>query len=224
MIECRVFPDLEADDTELLARLRVLPSSVISDSMERIGSVRGVSAVTRSVRLGRRRMVGHALTVRTAHGDNLVVHQALELVRPGRVLVIDAGGEPDRAIVGEIMCTYAMSRSAAGIVVGGAIRDFAELAAGELPVFAAGIISQGPYKNGPGSIGGVVAVGGQVVSNGDIVIGDADGVIVLPRENAARIAAMAEARRGDEIRTLRAIRSGSYEPTWLKDSVKPVYT
>jgi regulator of RNase E activity RraA len=219
---CRVHAEFTHDDPALLARFAGLATSLVSDSMDRVGGVRGVRPITGSVRSGTRRMVGHALTVQTAHGDNLAVHQALEMLVPGRVLLVDAGGADDRAIVGEIMCSYARSRGAAGVVIDGAVRDSAELAAGDLPVFASAVAHQGPYKNGPGAIGGPICVGGTGARAGDIVVGDADGVVIVPRERAHEVAALAEHRGRSEEQTLREIREGTYRPAWLAEAIRLV--
>lgn len=183
--------------------------------MDRTGGVLGVLPVTQTVRAGQVRMVGSALTVQTAHGDNLAVHQALEQLQPGQVLVVAAGGHLDRAIVGEIMCSYATQRGAAGVVVDGAIRDSAQLAAAALPVFAAGLSHQGPYKNGPGTVGKPVCVGGTLVHDGDLVVGDADGVVVVvPQTSAVEVSHRAQAREADKQRILDSIRHGIYSSAY----------
>jgi regulator of RNase E activity RraA len=104
------------------------------------------------------------------------------------VLVVDGGGALDRAVLGEIMARYAAARGLAALVVDGAVRDVEGLAGGALPVFARGVNHLGPYKDGPGEIGGPVHAGGTVVRAGDVVVGDADGVVVIPRAYAAKIA------------------------------------
>ena len=126
------------------------------------------------------RLVGTAFTVRTRPGDNLAIHKALELVGPGDVIVVDGGGDESRALVGEIMKNIAEHRGAAGYVIDGAIRDVAAFAASDFPCFARAVIHRGPYKSGPGEINVPVSIGGSVVSPGDIVVGDEDGVLSFP--------------------------------------------
>ena len=97
-------------------------------------------------------MLGTAFTVRTRPGDNLAIHQALELVGPGDVIVVDGGGDETRALVGEIMKTIAQYRGAAGYVIDGAIRDADAIADDDFPCFARAAIHRGPYKSGPGEV------------------------------------------------------------------------
>src|SRR5713101_3199391 len=98
------------------------------------------------------KLAGPAFTVKTAPGDNLLVHKALDTARPGDVIVVDAGGFADQAIIGELMMSRARQRGIAGIVIWGAIRDSAEIGAGSYPVYACGVTHRGPYKDGPGEI------------------------------------------------------------------------
>jgi regulator of RNase E activity RraA len=168
-------------------------------------------------------MVGPALTVKVAPGDNLALHQAMELVTPGEVVVVDAGGATDRAIAGEILCRLAWRRGAIGMVVDGAVRDTAAM--GELPfsLFGRASIHLGPYKNGPGEIRGSVSAGGTVVYSGDIVVGDSDGVVVVPLPRAEAVAAAAESKADDERQTLAQIEDGTYRADWLRKAVELIW-
>lgn len=222
MIDCPVFPAFRQEDPELLARFGDVATSLISDSMNRIGGADGLIPFTCCVQRGAKRMVGQALTVQTARGDNLIVHQALEMLRPHHILAVDAGGSLDRAIVGEIMCSYAEAQGAAGVVIDGAIRDSGALYNCDIPVFAAGRNHQGPYKNGPGSIGGTVVLGGSIVCAGDVIVGDADGVVIVPLAHALKIVESAEAQGIAETQTLCEIRNGSYRNDWLPQMVNVV--
>ena len=161
-------------------------------------------------------MVGTALTVRTAPGDNLAIHQALELVRPGDVIVVDGGGDVSRALVGEIMVTVAQHRKAAGYVIDGAVRDAGALARGAFPCFARGAIHRGPYKNGPGEINVPVTVGGLVIEPGDIVVGAEDGVVAFPQAIAAELLEAVRAQEAREAETLLSIREGRYKGSYGK--------
>jgi RraA family protein len=155
-------------------------------------------------------MVGTALTMRTCMGDNLAIHQALELLRPGDVIVVDGGGDVSRALIGEIMMTIAQSRGAAGYVIDGAIRDAAMIAQSDFPCFARAAIHRGPYKNGPGEINVPVNVGGLVVMPGDIVVGDADGVVAFPQNEAGALLQAVRAQEEREAEILLSIREGRY--------------
>ncbi len=129
-------------------------------------------------------LVGVAFTVKTRPGDNLAIHKALELVGPGDVIVVDGGGDESRALVGEIMKTIAQWRGAEGYVIDGAIRDVGAIAADTYPFFARAAMHRGPYKSGPGEINVPVSIGGSVISPGDIVVGDEDGIVSFPQSIA----------------------------------------
>ncbi|MDP9460207.1 MAG: dimethylmenaquinone methyltransferase [Actinomycetota bacterium] len=216
MSTCRLHRRGPRPEPGLLERCRELPTSILSDSMERVGGLRGLHAVP-----GARwpRVAGPALTVRTRPGDNLVVHRALDLGESGDVLVVDAGGYLERAIIGEIMGRYAVTRGLAALVVDGAVRDAEGLAAGPIPVFALGINHLGPYKDGPGEIHGPVSVGGTVVRSGDVVVGDGDGVVVVPHERAAEVAALGATRLRSEEEQFAQIVAGTLDRSWVLQSL-----
>ncbi len=216
MSTCRLHPSGPWADPAVLEQCRELPTSILSDSQERVGGVRGVHWVP-----GGRwpRFAGPALTVRTRPGDNLVVHRALDLAQPGEVLVVDAGGYLERAILGEIMGRYAVTRGLAALVVDGAVRDAEGLAAGPIPVFSLGINHLGPYKDGPCEIHGPVSVGGTVVRSGDVVVGDGDGVVVIPHERAAEVAALGAARLRSEEEQFAQIAAGTLDRSWVLQSL-----
>lgn len=211
-------------DDALLSRFRQLYTPAVSDCLERTHGAVGLSAVGNCLsEIGNATMAGPALTVRTRPGDNLVVHKALDLARPGDVLVIDARGEITNAIMGELMCTYARERGIAGIVLDGAVRDFNALSAGIIPVFARGVSHLGPYKSGPGEIHGSIQVGGVVVNDGDIIVGDADGIVVVPRRRAEATATAAEAVVANEQGHAEAIRKGTWDRTWIDAALEIVH-
>lgn len=196
---------------DLIEGFRNAPTSIISDNLARLPGAVGLKPYHRSGRL-----IGAAFTVRTRPGDNLAIHRALELVGPGDVVVVDGGGDETRALVGEIMKNIAQWRKAEGYVIDGAIRDVAAFAADDFPCFARAVIHRGPYKNGPGEINVPVAIGGSVISPGDIVVGDEDGVVSFPAAGAAALleAVRVQIRREDD--TLKAIREGRYQGAYGK--------
>lgn len=185
----RIFTKVERADPSLVEAFRDIPSSNIGDMMNRLYCMReGINRIGNPVR----QLLGTAFTVKVPDGDNAFIHKALDLAEPGDVLVIDGNGCTSRSLMGEIMFTYAKNKGLAGIVVDGAIRDSDALREDvDLPVYAAAITPQGPYKNGPGEINVPVACGGQVVFPGDILVGDADGVCVIRKEEAPKITALA---------------------------------
>ena len=113
-----------------------------------------------------------------------MLHKALELAQPGDVIVVDAQGDLSNAITGEIMMTQAAMSGVAGVVVDGAIRDSEAMRDLDMPVYAAGVTPKGPYKDGPGEINVPVTCGGVVVNPGDIVVGDADGIVIISPQDA----------------------------------------
>jgi regulator of RNase E activity RraA len=203
---------------ELVTTLRGLPTPVISDQMNRTGALRGVRPLPGTPL--EPRLAGPALTVKTRPGDNLVVHKAIDLARPGDVLVIDAGGDDERAVMGEIVYRYAVSRGIAGFVIGGAVRDAREIGEGRRPVFASGISHLGPYKSGPGEIGGPISVGGTAVRSGDLVVGDFDGVVVIPAELAEAVAAAGPAQLEKEEAQLASADAGELDRSWIDETLE----
>lgn len=217
MSECLVFSEVRRPAPDVLTRLLALPTAALSDSMRRFSGAPGLQPVARGS--AHARMVGPALTVRTPPGDNLVVHKAVDLARPGDILVVDAGGHVDRAIVGELLCSYAKSRGIAGIVIDGAVRDVEDLGSLGLPVFARAVSHLGPYKNGPGEIRGPINLGGTAVSQGDLIVGDADGIVVLPTWSCDVVIAKAEALVEREAEAVRAIAVGRWDRSWLDSAL-----
>jgi len=186
-------------------------TAVISDNLDRLPGALGLRPFHNGGI-----MAGPAFTIRTAAGDNQVIHRALDAFSPGEVLVIDGGGDTTRALVGEIIAEIARSRGAAGIVIDGAIRDTAVLARSEFPVFARAAIHRGPYKNGPGQMGKPVSIGGMVVQPGDIVVGDEDGVVAFSPDVADDLIRAIRAQEAKEEAILRSVRDGSYKGAYAK--------
>ncbi len=198
-------------DKALLEGFRNAPTSIISDNLSRLPGALGLRPFHRGGQL-----LGTAFTVRTRCGDNLAIHKALELVGPGDVIVVDGGGDETRALVGEIMKSIAQWKGAAGYVIDGAIRDADAFAASDFPCFARAAIHRGPYKNGPGEINVPVSVGGMVVSPGDIVAGDLDGVVAFPQAAAAALLEGVKKQIAREDETLKSIREGRYQGSYGK--------
>lgn len=180
-------------DEALLARFRRLPAAIISDSMSRIAA-----GGARLRPVGKANFCGTALTVKTAPGDNLFPHKALDMARQGDVIVIDGGGELTNAILGERMIRLAEKVGLAGIVIYGAVRDLSELRQSSVPVFAAGVTHRGPYKHGPGEINFPIAIEGMVICPGDLIVGDDDGLICVPQNDLHEVCLEAERRDQQE--------------------------
>src|SRR5262245_38321388 len=157
---------------------------MLSDALGRWGNM---DPAISPVALGMR-CFGPAFTVRCWPADNLTVHRGVELAAPGDVLVIDGGSERDTALLGDILVYAARLRGVAGIVLQGLVRDSAALGAQGLPVFASGTTARGPVKETLGAIQAPMQCGGVLVRPGDLVAGDDDGVVVVPREQASGVA------------------------------------
>ena len=181
--------------------LRTIQVALISDQLHRNVGTGQLKKYDRSTGT----MAGTAVTVRVTHGDNLAVLRAFEYCRPGDVMVIDGGGDTEQAILGGIMSLYAAKIGLAGLVIDGAIRDVAEIREREFPMFARGHTHRGPYKDGPGEINVPVCIGGMTVMPGDIIIGDEDGVLAFPPEEAEALIAKAQAQKTKEEATIQAI-------------------
>lgn len=215
-IAFRILPSAPPPAADLVAALSEQASSHLTDSQ---GRARAISGVVRAMHRGGR-LCGPALTVRTTPGDNLLVHKAIDLARPGDVIVVDAGGALDCAIIGDLVTSYAATRRVAGFVIDGAIRDSEEIASRDLPVYARGITPRGPSKEGPGEINVPVSIGGTVVHPGDIVVGDADGVVIVPVADAQAALDAARALRAKEAVTLQKIAAGTLERGWIDEALK----
>ncbi|MGH8739292.1 MAG: RraA family protein [Burkholderiales bacterium] len=203
-------------DPRLVAEFAKMVTPHLSDSMERLYA--GGPQLRPMYKGGT--LAGPAFTVKTAPGDNLLVHKALDTARPGDVIVVDAGGFADHAIIGELMAARAKQRGIAGLVIWGAIRDSAELGAGSYPVFACAVTHRGPYKNGPGEINVPIAMGGMPVNPGDIIVGDADGLVAIPQDQAERILASAKSILEKETASMQQIQAGTVERGWVDKTLK----
>lgn len=218
-IGCQIIRDFPRPDPELVELFRDLPVANIDDNMERTAAVD--SAI---VPLGKGQLLGTAFTVRVAQGDNLMLHAAMDLAKPGDVILIDAGGFTERAIFGELMATYCKIRGVRGIVCDGAVRDAESLAAMEnFPVYAKAVTPNGPYKNGPGEINVPIVIGGKIVYPGDIVVGDSDGVLFIRPEHAVQLAEATRAVGQKEAAIMKNIlEKGTYIRPWVEDLLKKI--
>ncbi|WP_313066876.1 RraA family protein [Achromobacter animicus] len=196
---------------ELVDKFRQVPVANVSDCMSRMTAG---GARLRPMHDGTP-LAGPALTVRTRPGDNLLVHKALSLAQPGDVIVVDAGGDLTNAIIGEIMTTYAESRGIAGIIINGAIRDCGTIRRSAFSVYAAGVTHRGPYKDGPGEINCVVALDGMTIAPGDLILGDDDGLLAVPFDQAQAIFEAAAAKHDVETKMLADIAAGTLDTSWV---------
>jgi RraA family protein len=215
MLGLRILPVASRVAPELIAAFREVPVANVSDCMTRMSAAGArLRPLSRETRLS-----GSAITVKTRPGDNLMIHKALEIAQPGDVIVVDGGGDLTNALIGELMTTYALRRGLAGFVIDGAIRDLDVIAAGALPVFAAGVTHRGPYKDGPGEINVPIAIDGMVIHPGDLIIGDADGVLCVPQAEAASVLQAAQKKSQAEQLTLQQIAAGRLDTAWIDQTL-----
>ncbi len=190
---------------ELIAAYEGLPTANIGDATERLGLLdSGINALWPGARA-----VGRALTVWTRAGDNKALQEAVRVAEPGDIMVVNGEGDTSRALVGELIAERARARGVVGIVLDGAARDVEVLAEMGFPVWARAVTPAGPYKFGPGRIGVPIAVGGVVCRPGDLVVGDGDGVTVVPAEDASAVLAAAREVEAEEARRRASIRAAA---------------
>lgn len=199
--------DAPAPDAATLAAARALPTATLHEAGGKIGAL---PSPIKPIAPGMT-CTGPALTVHSPPGDNLWLHRALEIARPGDVMVVHCSGAYEHGYWGEIMATMALARGLAGLVIDGCVRDGRLLAGMGLPVFARGLCIRGTGKDF-GAIGWLnhpVWMGDVVVHAGDLVVGDDDGVVVLPQARAADIVAKGRQREADEAAILQRLQAGA---------------
>lgn len=207
----RIKKSWERIDPALVEAFRPLPVANVSDCMWRMDS--GGSNLHPMHRDGK--LAGPAFTLRMRPGDNLLLHKAIDMAAPGDVIVCDAGGDLTNSLFGELMLAHAIVRGVAGFVLNGAVRDCDALYERNLPVYAAGVTHRGPYKDGPGEIGFPIALGGMVIQPGDLVLGDADGVLAVPRAAAGEVLERTRAKLQAEEKQMAEILAGKVDRSWV---------
>lgn len=212
----RILSRTRAVAADVVSQFAALPVANVSDSMHRM-----TAAGPRLIRMHRDGVLaGPAVTVKARPGDNLMLHKAIDMAAPGDVIVVDAGGDLTNSLMGELMLFHAISRGVAGFVLNGAIRDADAIRDANLPVYAAGVTHRGPYKDGPGEINVPIALDGMVIEPGDLILGDADGVMCVPFDAAAQVLARAKAKHAAETRQLADIQAGKNDRAWVDESLR----
>ena len=214
----RIFTKRQMPDKTLIERLAQIPAANIADTMgrscamhPRIRLMSGFSGI----------FAGPALTVKARAGDNLFIHQALDMAEPGDVIVVSNEEDQRRSLMGEIMFTYAMNqRRLGGLVLDGPVRDVDALRAMPLPVYATGSTPGGPYKEGPGEINVPIACGGVSVNPGDIILGDLDGIIVIPQKDAQAVLEAAEELHKADAAKVLAAQNGTANRAWVMKTLE----
>lgn len=207
----RIRLDFPRPPLALMQALAHFPTPDISDLLNRLYALDpAIHCLT-----GEQRLWGPACTVKVFPGDNLMVHKALDVARPGDVVVVDAGGSTMNAVLGDLICTKARHRGLAGFIVDGLIRDLPAIIPLNFPVFARGTTPIGPLHRGPGEINYPICCGGVVVHPGDIILADAAGVVVVPQEVAAELLRRLQAHQAANQAYLEAVRRGEFSNQWV---------
>lgn len=177
----RIIENFERLPEKFVKNFEALATANIGDVM---GRLRSMDYTIKSMNKLGVHLVGNAITIRVHPTDNVMVYKAIELAQPGDVLVIDAFGGHENALVGELICTYAKLKGISGIVTSTPIRDSLAIYNMDFPVFARGATPRGPLKEGSGEINTIISCGNVPVCPGDIIVGDDDGIVVIPKEDA----------------------------------------
>jgi len=202
--------------SEEIAALSSIPSSILSDSL-------GRNLVAKQILPIHKKLISvcaNAFTVEVRSGDNLMIHKALQMIKPGDALVIAGDGEIDRALFGEILMTIAKKRGAVAAIVDGAVRDIDAFDRESFPCWARGVSLRGPFKDGPGTINQPITIGGMEVHPGDIIVADIDGVIAIPRDLAQDAIRLGKEKQLQEEKMIAAILSDQYDDSWVDKTLK----
>ena len=201
-----VYRRIHRPDAALTARATALPVSDLYESLT--DRAAGLMSPAMRPLIPGARIAGPAITVHCAPGDNLMMHKGLLLAEAGDVLVV-AAGEPSGAQWGTLAAIYAQHKGLAGIVVHGCVRDLDDIVARRFPVWATAISPDHPNKQAAGSVNVPIRCDGVVVNPGDLVCADGDGVVVVPRAEAAAVIEKAQARQRHEAEIAGAILGGA---------------
>ncbi|TWG88276.1 regulator of RNase E activity RraA [Cupriavidus gilardii J11] len=211
-----IIRDIERVSPETVQQARAYQAAILSDVAGRRGTMHGrISPVHHGMSLA-----GPAFTVEVRPGDNLMIHAAIALARPGDVIVVDGKGDLTAALMGTLMLSACKKLQLGGVVIDGAVRDRLELLELGFPVFSAGFNPAGPTKSVPGRINHPICAGGVSIQPGDLVVGDADGVVVIERQKAPAMLALADRKVADEAARLQAIARGDTASKWLAGALR----
>ncbi len=210
----RIYLKRNMPDHDIMMQFKNIPASNTADCMGRSCAMNPRIHLVSSPK--DQMMVGPAFTVKCRAGDNLALHAALNLCNEGDVLVVSNEEDNTRALMGEVMMAYLyLQKKVAGIALDGPIRDIDEIGKWDFPVYATGTTPGGPYKEGPGEVNVPIACGGISVEPGDIILADPDGVIVIPRNDAATILEDAKKFQAADEGKLEKTRQGTINRGWV---------
>jgi len=208
--------DFRRPGADEIAPFRNAPTGWVVDAQGRRGALpHWIKPLTRETRF-----VGTALTVRTRPVDNLAPYAALKFAKPGDVLIVAIEGSTTTSIIGDILLGMAKNAGIVGCVTDGLARDIDGINQVGIPMFAQGLSPNSPFKDGPGEIGGTVSLGDVVIAAGDLLIGDIDGVVVVPRANVRAVGDELKGIADKEAKMEATVKTGAGYPAWLDDVLK----
>jgi regulator of RNase E activity RraA len=212
-----VIRDFERVDAGIVDQAAQFPSSIFADVAGRRGALHGrIAPLSPTMRFA-----GPALTVEVRPGDNLMIHAAMAIAKPGDVIVVDGKGDLTSALMGEIMCQQCVAIGVAAVVIDGAVRDSEAIRELGFPMFAAGLNPNGPTKSIAGRVNHPISIGGVSIHAGDLIVGDADGVTVIEREKAAAMLPLAAEKVAAETKRIADIKSRkALRPGWLDGALR----
>lgn len=179
--------DISRTDKKILEALKEIGTCPISDAMKNFNTMHhSIKPIDEEIKFA-----GNAITVRMRAADNLMLHKAISLAKEGDIVVVDTYGSESNSIFGEMMATAALKNNIGGIVIDGGIRDILELKKMKAPVFAKCITPAVGDKHGPGEINYTVSCGGVAVNPGDVIVGDANGVVVINKDMVEEVLELA---------------------------------
>ena len=209
----RIRRNITRPSPEPIARLADFPTPDISDLMNRLYTMDpGIKNV-----VNQDRIFAPACTVKVFPGDNLMVHKALDIARPGDVIVVDAGGSFLNGVLGDLISTKAKHRGIVAFVIDGLLRDIDGVSEVGMPVFARGITPIGPLHRGPGEINFPVCCGGIVVRPGDVICADMNGLVVVPQEFLDELLTLLVKQREALQDYLENVKRGKFSNQWVDD-------
>ena len=211
-----IIRDIERVSADVVEKASGYQAAILSDVAGRRGTMHARVAPVHE----RMKLAGPAFTVEVRPGDNLMIHAAIALAQPGDILVIDGKGDQTSALMGTLMMSACKKKGLGGVIVDGAIRDRLELLELDFPVFSAGFNPAGPTKFVPGRINHPISCAGATVNPGDLVVADADGVVVIERAKAPAMMDLAAKKVADESARLEAIAKGDIAAKWLPAALR----
>ena len=199
-----IYTNIKRVSKELIDEFKVLSTAIVSDAMNRMNSM---SAEIKPI-IGDVNISGSAVTVQCIAGDNLMIHKAIYVAEPGDVIVVDARGHKNTSVWGNIMTKACKIREIEAVVIDGSIRDVRENKEEKYPIFCKGVVPAGSQKNWGGNINVPIQCGGAPVNPGDIIVGDDDGVVVVPRNVAKEVLQKVKERVRMEEKWINEIQKG----------------